>query len=68
MAWLLESQIITKLAHFTLFPILQQVRRREAAEECKEKESIIPITYIFSLLAALMERLQGGVRGYAFSE
>lgn len=54
--------------HFTLFRIPQQVRKWEAGERCGERESITPITYIFSLLATLMERIQGGMSGYALSE
>lgn len=47
--------------HFTLFPVLQQARRREAGRKCRERESVTPI----GLLATLMERSRGGASGFA---
>lgn len=37
-------------------------------EECEERGSITPISYMFSLLAALVERFHAGANRSAFSK
>lgn len=40
----------------------------EGGEECEERGSITPISYMFSLLATLVERFHAGANGNAFSK